>query len=59
VRLATRLVRAIKEEGGDFGQLPPAQLAAFRQDLRVLYDQLRRLFEPVSNNGASAVSKSA
>gem|GEM_PF-4377159 len=59
VRLATRLVRAIKEEGGDFGQLQAAQVAAFRQDLRVLYDQLRRLFEPVSNNGASAVSKSA
>ncbi len=59
VRLATRLVRAIKEESGDFEQLSPAQVAAFRQDLRVLYDQLRRLFEPTSNNGASAVSKSA
>lgn len=60
VRLATRLVRALKEEGGDFARLPPEQVAAFRQDLRSLYEQLRRLFEPgATNNGRLPVSKSA
>ncbi len=60
VRLATRLVRALKEEGGDFGRLAPDQVATFRQDLRSLYEQLRRLFEPGAvNNSAPGVSKSA
>lgn len=59
VRLATRLVRALKEETGDFAGLAPAQVTALRQDLRGLYEQLRRLFEPTANHGTSVVSKSA
>ena len=59
VRLATRLIRALKEESGDFTRLSPQQVTTFRQDLRALYEQLRRLFEPMANNGASVVSKSA
>jgi len=59
VRLATRLIRALKEESGDFARLSPQQVTTFRQDLRALYEQLRRLFEPTANNGTSVVSKSA
>lgn len=58
VRLAAKLVRALKTER-DFDRLPVAQATAYRQDLRALYEQLRRLFEPAANNGASGVSKSA
>lgn len=59
VRLATRLVRALNEETRDFTRIAPAQLTAFRQDLRALYEQLRRLFEPTANNIGASVSKSA
>lgn len=59
VRLATRLIRALKEESGDFARLSPQQVTTFRQDLRALYEQLRRLFEPTANNSAPGVSKSA
>jgi hypothetical protein len=57
VRLATRLLRALNEETGGLTRLPPAQVAVFRQDLRALFEQLRRLFEP--NLARSEVSKSA
>jgi hypothetical protein len=57
VRLATRLLRALNEETGDVSRLPPAQVAAFRQDLRALFEHLRRLFEP--NLTGSNVSKFA
>jgi len=57
VRFATRLVRALHAEP-DLGRLPPERLSAFRQDLRPLYDQLRRLFEPAANNPPSGGSKS-
>ena len=49
VRYATRLVRVLNAER-DFGRLPVERLAAYRQDLRPLYEQLRRLFEPTVNN---------
>lgn len=44
VRFATRLVRALKES--NLPRLAPERVAAYRQDLRPLYEQLRRLFEP-------------
>ena len=59
VRLAARLVRTLREETGDVARLAPAQITTFRQDLRALYDQLRRLFEPTVNHGPPVVSKSA
>ena len=59
VRLAARLMRALKDETRDFTQIAPPQLTAFRQDLRGLYEQLRRLFEPTANHLGSPVSKSA
>jgi hypothetical protein len=55
VRLASRLVRVLNEEAS-FDRLPAAQAAAFRQDLRLLYERLRRLFEP-ANNSPGSVSK--
>lgn len=56
VRLATRLLRALHEEASDFDKLPPPQVSAFRQDLRALYEELRRLFEPPVNKRTSAGS---
>jgi len=58
VRLATKLVRALKEEC-DFERIPPEKIASYRQDIRGLYEQLRRLFEPIANNAVFTVSKSA
>lgn len=45
VRLAARLVHTLKPET-DFTRLRPDQITAYRQDLRVLYERLRRLFDP-------------
>jgi len=45
VRLANRLLVALST-GDKAARATPEQSAAFRQDLRALYDRLRRLFEP-------------
>lgn len=58
VRFATRLVRALNADA-DFSRLAPERVAIFRQDLRPLYEQLRRLFESTANNARSRGSNSA
>ena len=45
VRLANKLLVALST-GDKASRANPEQSAAFRQDLRALYDRLRRLFEP-------------
>jgi hypothetical protein len=45
VRLANRLLVALST-GDKASRANPEQSAAFRQDLRALYERLRRLFEP-------------
>ena len=45
VRLANRLLVALST-GDKAARATPEQSAAFRQDLRALYERLRRLFEP-------------
>jgi len=45
VRLANRLLVALKPMD-ETRHAAPEQCAAFRQDLRALYERLRRLFEP-------------
>lgn len=45
VRLAAKLVLTLKPEN-EFGRLQPEQMTAYRQDLRALYERLRRLFDP-------------
>ncbi|MGH7996285.1 MAG: hypothetical protein ACREFX_08035 [Opitutaceae bacterium] len=45
VRLANRLLAALKPTNGVL-RAPPAERAAYCQDLRPLYERLRRLFEP-------------
>ena len=44
IRLASRLLAALKL-GADFRRVPAEQRAAYRQDLRTLYERLRVLFE--------------
>lgn len=52
IRLACKLVRTLKPED-DWAKLPPEQLIAYRQDLRALYDRLRRLFNPTPSEELS------
>ncbi len=57
VRLANRLLAAL-QPCADLCRVPTEQRAAFRQDLRALYERLRALFEPdAANNAAPSLSK--
>lgn len=57
VRLANRLLAAL-QPCADLRRVPTEQRAAFRQDLRALYERLRALFEPdAANNAAPSLSK--
>jgi hypothetical protein len=57
VRLANRLLATL-QPCADFRRVPAKQQAAFRQDLRALYERLRALFEAdAANNAGPALSK--
>lgn len=58
VRLAAKLVCTLKAPS-QLDECAPEQSAAYRQDLRTLYEHLRRLFEPMANNPTPTGSKSA
>lgn len=47
IRLASRLLQALRADSGDSAH--PEKLPIYRDDLRVLYDELRQLFEPANH----------
>lgn len=59
IRLTTRLLAALQLETGGLGNLSPPQAAIYRDDLRKLYGELRRLFEPERETSGQLLSKSA